>query len=246
MGIQLLYLRHQQAECLNVCVSIAHHGSDEVSSCLLKWLQLRQDEGNDFTTLRVFCDNCAGQNKNLYVILMALQQIHLRKLFRIEFVFLKPGHPYMPCDHAFGNIEKKNQKTNFVTCPKDYMEIMRSTVTRKFTVMSMVREDFYDFKKLASLVTNCHTPGFSRAFQLVVDTGYPKGSYIKANYDYQDTAHNKTEARLMKGHASYTRAKFDLSTVALTHQYTHDRLITVDKCNDLRTMLPLLGSAAKD
>lgn len=50
------------------------HGSDEVASCLIKWLDIKMgQQSRDFTTLRIFCDNCVGQNKNLNILLKALQ-----------------------------------------------------------------------------------------------------------------------------------------------------------------------------
>lgn len=35
-------------------------GSDEVGSCIIKWLKMKADQGQDFVKLRVFCDNCGG------------------------------------------------------------------------------------------------------------------------------------------------------------------------------------------
>ena len=80
-------------------------GSDEIASCLLKWLQMQWDNDEEFDVLRVFCDNCAGQNKNLFLLLGALRLIHSKKLFRIELVFMVSGHSFLPCDRAFGVIE---------------------------------------------------------------------------------------------------------------------------------------------
>ncbi|KAG0715199.1 hypothetical protein GWK47_012486 [Chionoecetes opilio] len=224
--------------------TVAGRGS-EVAICLLKWLKIKADAGHDFATLRVFCDNCAGQNKNIYVILMALQQIHKKRLFRIEFVFLKPGHSYMPCDRTFGNIEKKI-KSRCVPSPKDYMDLIASAVTRRFPVVAMKREDFFDIKTLASKITNRHTPGFATACQLVVDVHYPEGFYIKNDYNYAETPDNVTKARLMKSRARYSRQAFDLSEVALSLRYTHDRVLKKAKCTDLRNLLPLLESSAQE
>lgn len=40
------------------------HGSDEVASCILKWLQTEMDDqGEDFTTLHVICDNCGDRTR---------------------------------------------------------------------------------------------------------------------------------------------------------------------------------------
>ena len=113
-------------------------GSDEVASCLLKWVKQRQDEGEEFDVLRIFCDNSAGQNKNLFVVLTALRMIHAKQLFRVELVFLVSGHSYMPCDRSFGNIEKKFKgNPEFLQTTDDYVRGIRTAVTPHFETFAM-------------------------------------------------------------------------------------------------------------
>ena len=139
-------------------------GSDEVASCLMKWLEARQEEGEEFDVLRVFCDNSAGQNKNIFVILAALRLIHAKKLFRIEFVFLVSGHSYMACDRSFGNIEKKFKgNPEFLQTTQDYVHGIRTAVTPNFETFAMQQEDFFNMKALEDHVTKRKPDvGFSR------------------------------------------------------------------------------------
>lgn len=64
-------------------------GSDGVGSCIIKWLKMKADQGQDFVKLRVFCDNCGGQNKNIFIILMTLQQVHAHHLIRVDILLGK-------------------------------------------------------------------------------------------------------------------------------------------------------------
>ncbi|KAK8375867.1 hypothetical protein O3P69_008544 [Scylla paramamosain] len=80
-------------------------GSCEVASCIKHWVyeELVKD---DFTQLVVFSDNCTDQNKNINLVLYYLRLLHARQLFSVDHIYLIPGHSYMACDHAFGNIEQ--------------------------------------------------------------------------------------------------------------------------------------------
>lgn len=94
--------------------SVAGRGSDEIASCLLHWL----GEEAEFTTLTIFADNCAGQNKNLNMILMALREVHSARLFRVELALLVSGHSYLPCDRSFGVLEKAIRQKRGAVYPK--------------------------------------------------------------------------------------------------------------------------------
>lgn len=75
------------------------HRSDDVASCILKWLHMKiDDQGKDFTILCIICDNCGGQNKNISVLLMVMQQVHGKWFVQFELVFMKSGHSHLPCD----------------------------------------------------------------------------------------------------------------------------------------------------
>ena len=64
-------LNHNQANCYLWDETMALKGSNEVNSCLLKWFKNFRSE--NFTRLRIFADNCAGQNKNIFMVLNCLR-----------------------------------------------------------------------------------------------------------------------------------------------------------------------------
>ncbi|KAK4328322.1 hypothetical protein Pmani_001265 [Petrolisthes manimaculis] len=97
----------------------AKRGSCEVASCIKHWID---EESNiaDFSQLVVVSDNCAGQNKNINLVLFYLRELHSRRLMSIDHVYLVPGHSYMACDHAFGNIERHLRHVPNLYTPEDY------------------------------------------------------------------------------------------------------------------------------
>ena len=64
-------LNRNTANCYLWDETMALKGSNEVNSCLLKWFKNFRSE--NLTRLRMFADNCAGQNKNIFMALNCLR-----------------------------------------------------------------------------------------------------------------------------------------------------------------------------
>ena len=79
----------------------------------------------------------------------------------------------------------------------------------------------------------------------MVDTHYPDSYIIKTHYNFEDDPGTMTVVRVMKGAGRYTRENFDLSTVALSPKYPTDRLLTQEKCKDLRSLACFLNPEAQ-
>ena len=223
-------------------------GSDEVATCLMKWIDMRQSEGQKFDVLRVFCDNAGGQNKNIHIVLAALRLIHAKKLFRIEFVFMVSGHSYMPCDRSFGVIEKKfRREADYLQTPDSYAELIQKAVIPNNETVRMKREDFLDIKVLLQHVTKRPTTevNFSKARQLVVTYQYKEGYLLKDDCDFKsdDTA---VRSRLMKGVKKYSPKVFNLAEVPLQSKYVTARVLNKVKFDDLTKVIQFLLPAAQN
>ena len=120
-------------------------------SCILKWMAVNKQDG--FRKLRIFVDNCAGQNKNIYMILNLLRLLHNHELDEITIEFMVSGHSYLPCDRAFGTIETKIRKQPSISCPDDYAELIAKATTEGFKVFKMTTNDFVDIKSLLHNIT---------------------------------------------------------------------------------------------
>ena len=127
-------------------------GSVEIVACLNRWIEEEYARA-PFHKLKVVTDNSGGQNKNINVILYYLKQIHDGKLKIIEHLFLVPGHSYMPCDRAFGNIEKCVRVTGEIYDFEGYCRAIRNAIAAWYTVIVMQRNEFLDVEKLQKLIT---------------------------------------------------------------------------------------------
>lgn len=123
---------------------IAGRGGNEIASCLLKVITSGITTKK---TLQIWCDNCAGQNKNR-MILMVLIYLVAKKYFNtIDLKFLVSGHSYMPCDRDFGIIEKR-KKVCPTMVPEEVAAMIREAKHfQPFNVIMMTADDFYDFAK---------------------------------------------------------------------------------------------------
>ena len=130
----------------------AKRGSVEIYSCLHKYL-------NDYVfnqsvypkTLKIFADNCGGQNKNNNLCIALLRLVHQGKFDRIEQCFLVPGHSYNACDREFGAIEKHYKTKAQMQTPLRYIdEMVNCRKTHKPVVYHMQREDFLNIEIFAS------------------------------------------------------------------------------------------------
>lgn len=84
----------------------AKRGINEVATCLTKYLEDVDKRG--IKNVLLYCDACAGQNKNK-VVLTALNHF-LKSSINvqvIQIIFLLPGHSYMPVYSMHAVIERE-------------------------------------------------------------------------------------------------------------------------------------------
>lgn len=113
---------------------VAGRGGNEVGSCLLKVLISQVTLKKH---LEIWCDNCAGQNKNQIVLLVIIFLVLKGHYDKIDLKFLVPGHSYMPCDRDFGVIEKR-KRVSKCRVPEEVQEMVRSARLEKpFVVITM-------------------------------------------------------------------------------------------------------------
>lgn len=128
--------------------SIAARGSDEIGSCLLKYVRSMNIQSKK---LIIFSDNCAGQNKNYNLVALYNYMISTGMFEVIEHYYLITGHTYLPSDRDFAKIEKYQRKEPNVYSPDQWRALIsKCGKNKKFIVTQMTREDIYDFSVLKS------------------------------------------------------------------------------------------------
>ncbi|GFQ78871.1 uncharacterized protein TNCT_122361 [Trichonephila clavata] len=139
-----LFIHNEDTSTSFMCLwheGMAGRGGNEVASCLLKVITSNLTPKRNLT---VWCDNCAGQNKNRIVLMIMIYAVAKNILDCIEFKFLVSGHSYMPCDRDFGIIEKRKRLCKPMV-PEEIAEmIAEARHVQPFNVVMMKEEDFYD------------------------------------------------------------------------------------------------------
>lgn len=223
--------------------AVAKRGSVEVVSCLKTWIDMEYAKG-DFTKLIVVSDNCAGQNKNINLVLYYLRELHQARLFEITHFYLIPGHSYMACDRAFGNIERKVTSLGVIYTPEDYVDAIMTATVQGFTVIKMTQDNFLDFAVLQQYIVKRKARGsqFRDCRQLLFRLDYRQGYKLKPDYSPGDTE-NVTLVRLQKGKAAWSKQKFDLSAPPLPLKYTKPLALNPSKLRDIEYLLTLMPSS---
>ena len=130
-------------------------GSVEVGSCILKYLDSKLENAEvNYSVLNVISDNCGGQNKNINLISLYLREIHRGRFQEINHYYLVPGHTYMACDRAFGNIEKSIRSAGNIYDFQGYVRAIRCSTVIPPKVVAMRGEDFLDLGVMTDHITH--------------------------------------------------------------------------------------------
>ena len=122
-----------------------------MASCLLKVLT---SDTIQKRTLTVWCDNCAGQNKNRMVLMVLIYAVINNLVDNIKLKFLVSRHSYMPCDRDFGIIEKWKKVSTLMIFEEMAEMITEAKNVQPFNVVKMTEEDFYDLASVCDTLLN--------------------------------------------------------------------------------------------
>lgn len=129
-------------------------GGNTVASMIMKTLYkldiLKKDaygEAMKAKELNIIMDNCAGQNKNNHVILLAPYLVELGYFKRVNIIFLIVGHTKNVCDRRFNNLKALYHKSQVFTLD---MAVDVCNKSKFVTVWKIDREDWRDYHGLLS------------------------------------------------------------------------------------------------
>ena len=109
-------LKDSSVDCFLWHEVISGRGANEIASCVYKFLLAQDDKGVE--TVDLFCDGCAGQNKNSIFPAMLQHFLSLSKCTKeVRLVILVPSHGHNENDSVHvhrESFEKKNR--NFSSC----------------------------------------------------------------------------------------------------------------------------------
>ncbi|PSN43920.1 hypothetical protein C0J52_03660 [Blattella germanica] len=120
-------------------------GPDEVCSFLNDYL--KHNVPNNITELRLFSDNCSGQNKNQTLCRYLLFLTDRGRFNKITQYFPIRGHSFMPCDRVFGVIKQSLRRHDRYYSIREITElIIKSAKPGKIEVKEVVGSDIINFK----------------------------------------------------------------------------------------------------
>ena len=130
--------------------SRASRGCQEITSCLLKFLETLPP---NVKHIEAFSDNCGGQNKSHITVKFWLWVVNNTQIETVNHKYLMSGHSFNECDQDFGIIEKAKQKNEKEIFIPQHWEQAVSKSSRKFTVVRMEEEDFKTVEPLKRFIT---------------------------------------------------------------------------------------------
>ena len=138
-------LIQKQGYCFIWNETIAKRRASEISSCLLKLIELYCTTDN--MEMVLFADNCPGQNKNRFVtqmILLAVMKFKNIKL--IQLVFLERGNTQNENDSIHSTIEK-GKKGITIFHPFQWVALVQGArKTRNYIVETMGTDNILSFE----------------------------------------------------------------------------------------------------
>jgi len=153
-----------------------------------------------------YSDNCAGQQKNKFILAMYLYAVlNFSHINSITHKYLITGHTQNEGDNAHFVIErniKKSKKSGSIYVPEQYVSFIRSAKKsgNPYKVQEMCYKHFFDLKDLA---TKLWINSFSNAFKITEtkmfkvtkddpDTIYFKNSYEQTEFNSISIKNKKT------------------------------------------------------
>ena len=244
-NLTIYNLKDGSANCYMWHEGTAGRGSNEIASCVCKWLKTLPPETKH---VYLFSDTCGGQNRNIQMA-MALTQACVKSehLQTVEQLMMESGHSQMECDSVHSTIERACKHIPLYT-PMDYYATVR--VARReapYTVIAMQTNDFLDYKSLVTrFVRNrnrCDNKEHANWMKMKV-LKYNKNSpgTVEFAYDYDGPFHKlivnsgmrgrrptvlPTEVpELYSGPVPISKAKYDdlqslCTSLAIPHDYHH-------------------------
>lgn len=143
--------RTQNGYCYTWGESDGKRGSCEIATCLLRYLKEVDSKG--VKTLLLYCDNCAGQNKNKVILSMIKHFLKQSKNLQVvQLNYLLAGHTYMPVDSMHAVIEREVKKL-IVWAPSQWPTFMESSrkQPQPYSVNVVEHTEFIDFNNLADM-----------------------------------------------------------------------------------------------
>lgn len=134
--------------------SCANRGSNELGTCVLRFIK-EKSINNNIQHFVFYSDNCAGQQKNKFMLAIYFYAVRYLNVESITHKYLIKGHTQNEGDSVHSLIErnvKRHLKSGPIYTPETFISVIRNAkkTGNPYKVFEMCFEDFYDVKQLHS------------------------------------------------------------------------------------------------
>lgn len=198
-------------------------GCNEICTAVYKYLVIL-DERKTVKELTLYCDSCAGQNRNKAMLAMIAFFIKSSTCIKyIKITYLLPGHTMMPVDSIHSTIESFTRNRT-VWAPSEWPTVIRSARTNPccYECISLKHSDFLNWK----LFSDTLLPKNIKLKISTMRSAVFEENNITIKYGYFENSDTKT-------------IKTDLNTSANsgpTLLYAREINISSNKFNDLKAL----------
>lgn len=230
-------LKSNECDCFVWDESNGHRGINELGSCVLRFLKKRVALGDkDFI---FFSDNCAGQQKNKFMVALYLYAISYLNVQSITHKYLIKGHTQNEGDSVHSLIErqvKRQLKGGPMYTPEAFVLAIRGAkkTGKPLNVTELCFADFCDIKALATEIgpLNMSQVKLATVKVIRVEKESPtslffKTSYEDANFKVADVIRKKKMKDITLTRAFHTKPtiadkkKQDLLELVEKHHIPH-------------------------
>ena len=198
--------KNGDAHCFMWPENEGRRGSNEVASCLFKYMDEQSKQG--IKQITMFSDNCAGQNRNRFVAFaLNFARKHF-KLDKITHIFLEKGHTETENDSVHATIEKKVRNIDIYSPDQWYTAVRTARISKNpYLVHEMTSLDFIDFKQMAGNVRNLNVDdsgekiSWSKVREVTAIHDDPSALHIKTSYEGQPRRLDMNRRKRLSGGA---------------------------------------------
>jgi len=153
-GVHNLYT--ESMKCYIYHEGEAGKGPNEIISLINHYIN--NDIDKKVECLYIFCNNCAGQNKNNAIIRFLMGLVENKRFEEVQVLYPMRCHSFMPCDRDFGLIKRLVVKYERLYTVDQYINLISeaSKIPDKFSVVKVDQNLIIDYKKWCQHITEKH------------------------------------------------------------------------------------------
>lgn len=173
LNLTIYDLKTNNCNCYVWDESNAHRGVNEIGTCVMKYLKDRNDCAKNRDVI-FYSDNCAGQQKNKFMLSLYIFLVVNLNFNTITHKFLISGHSQNEGDSAHSLIErkmKKQLKGGPMFTPESFISCIRGARKRgdtPFHVTELSHDEIHDMKELAKDIGPINIPNTVKMSEIKV------------------------------------------------------------------------------